>query len=42
MNLRITLLLLIAIIVVITVLATLVVVPGPVNERVQLLMPVKR
>jgi hypothetical protein len=34
--------LLIAIVVVVTVAATLIVVPGPVNNRVQLLVPVRR
>ena len=42
MNIRVTLVVLIAVIVVVTVVTTLVVVPGPVNESVLLLMPMKR
>jgi uncharacterized BrkB/YihY/UPF0761 family membrane protein len=42
MTIRVTLLLLVAIIVGVTVFASLVIVPGPVNERMQLLMPIRR
>jgi hypothetical protein len=42
MNIRVTLLVLIAVIAIVTVVATLVVVPGPVNNSLQLLVPVKR
>jgi hypothetical protein len=42
MNIRVTLIVLIAIIVVVTVAVTTLVVPGPVNHSLHLLVPMKR